>query len=78
MQKSVQKSVVLVEIIQNKIYLIRGLKVMLDRDLALLYGVPTKVLNQAVKRNIKRFPTDFMLQLTSLEFQDWKSQIGVG
>ncbi len=50
--------------IQNKIYEIRGQKVILDRDLARLYGVETKVLNQAVKRNIQRFPTDFMFQLT--------------
>ena len=50
------------EIIAGKILLIRGQKVMLDRDLAELYGVATKVFNQAVKRNIKRFPEDFMLQ----------------
>lgn len=48
---------------------------MLDRDLAFLYGVQTKVLNQAVKRNIKRFPEDFMFQLTEEEFGNWKSQI---
>jgi len=48
------------EIIINKIYLVRGRKVMIDRDLAELYGVETKVLKQAVKRNIKRFPEDFM------------------
>ncbi len=52
-----------VESIRNKIYEIRGQRVMLDRDLAELYGVQTKVLNQAVKRNIKRFPDDFMFQL---------------
>ncbi len=51
------------EIIQNKIYEIRGQKVMLDFDLAELYDVQTKVLNQAVKRNIQRFPTDFMFRL---------------
>ncbi|MDA3907324.1 MAG: ORF6N domain-containing protein, partial [Bacteroidales bacterium] len=50
-------------VIQNKIYDIRGYKVMLDFDLAMLYEVETRVLNQAVKRNIKRFPTDFMFQL---------------
>lgn len=55
------------EIIENKILLIRGYKVMLDKDLAELYGVKTKVLNQAVKRNIKRFPFDFMLKLTKEE-----------
>jgi len=56
-----------VEKIENKILLIRGLKVMLDRDLAELYGVEMKVLNQAVKRNKKRFPDDFMFQLTRME-----------
>jgi len=63
------------QIIQNKIYEIRGCKVMLDRDLAEVYGVETRALNQAVKRNIERFPADFMFQLTENEFQDWKSQI---
>jgi hypothetical protein len=50
--------------IQNRIYELRGERVMLDRDLAFLYEVETKALNQAVKRNIKRFPEDFMFQLT--------------
>ena len=63
------------KIIQEKIYEIRGQKVMLDRDLAELYGVETKVLNQAVKRNIRRFPDDFMFQLSKDEFTFWKSQI---
>ncbi len=63
------KALVPVETIEQKILLIRGQKVMIDRDLAELYGVPTKVLNQAVKRNDKRFPEDFMLQLTSAEKQ---------
>lgn len=62
-------------IIKNKIYTIRGLQVMIDRDLAEMYGVETRVLNQAVKRNYERFPEDFMFQLTDIEFQDWKSQI---
>ena len=61
--------------IQNKIYEIRGHKVMLDRDLAEMYDVETRVLNQAVKRNEDRFPPDFMFQLTSKEFENWKSQI---
>ncbi len=61
--------------IQNMIYLIRGHKVMLDSDLAALYGLQTKVLNQQVKRNIKRFPSDFLLQLTSEEHHSLKSQI---
>ena len=63
------------QVIQNKIYEIRGQRVMLDRDLAEMYGVPTKALNQAVKRNIERFPEDFMFQLTTEETQIWKSQI---
>jgi hypothetical protein len=63
-----------VERITSKIYLIRGQKVMLDRDLADLYGVETKVLKQAVRRNIKRFPKDFMFELTTKEFSDWRSQ----
>jgi len=62
-------------LIQNLIYEIRGQKVMLDSDLAKLYQVETKVLNQAVKRNLKRFPPDFMFQLDSKEFTDLKSQI---
>lgn len=63
------------QIIQNKIYEIRGQKVMLDRDLAEMYGVETRVLNQAVKRNAERFPEDFMFQLTIHEWNDLKSQI---
>lgn len=62
-------------LIQSKIYEIRGQKVMLDRDLAELYGVETRTLNQAVKRNAKRFPPDFMFQLNEKEMNDWKSQI---
>ena len=62
------------QVIQSKIYEIRGQKVMLDRDLAEMYDVQTKVLNQAVKRNIERFPEDFMFQLTSEETNNWRSQ----
>jgi len=62
------------EIIESKILLIRGQKVMLDRDLAVLYGVETKVLNQAVRRNIKRFPEDFMFRLAKEEFEILRSQ----
>lgn len=62
-------------VIQNKIYEIRGVKVMLDRDLAEMYQVETRVLNQAVKRNIERFPDDFMFQLSDDEMKYWKSQI---
>ena len=60
--------------IKDKIYNIRNQQVMLDRDLAELYGVETKVLNQAVKRNEARFPNDFMFQLSKEEFQNWRSQ----
>ena len=63
------------ERILGKIYLIRGRKVMFDRDLAELYQVQTGVLNQAVKRNLERFPEDFMFQLTSEETKNWISQI---
>ena len=62
-------------IIQSKIYEIRGVRVMLDFDLAETYHVETRVLNQAVKRNIKRFPPDFMFQLTKDEFDNLMSQI---
>ena len=60
--------------IQKKIYEIRGKQVMLDFDLALLYGVETKVLKQGVKRNIRRFPIDFMFELTQEEFNSLRSQ----
>lgn len=63
------------ERIESKILLIRGQKVLLDRELAELYGVPTKVFNQAVRRNAKRFPKDFMFQLDHQEFTDLRSQI---
>jgi hypothetical protein len=63
------------ERIVSKIYIIRNKKVMLDRDIATLYGVPTKVLNQAVKRNIKKFTNDFMFQLDKKEMENWRSQI---
>ena len=62
------------QLIQSKIYEIRGQKVMLDRDLAELYGIETKVLKQAVKRNLKRFPSDFMFELTQDEFECLRSQ----
>lgn len=60
--------------IRDLIFIIRGQKVMVDRDLAKLYGVETKVLNQAVKRNIERFPADFMFQMNDEEFTNWRSQ----
>ena len=59
----------------NKIYFIRNQKVMLDRDLAMLYGVETKRLKEQVKRNLNRFPNDFMFVLSKDEFQNWRSQI---
>jgi uncharacterized protein (UPF0147 family) len=65
----------LVNTIETKIYTIREMSVMLDSDLAKLYDVETKVLNQAVKRNIKRFPSDFMFQLTNSELEILRSQI---
>ncbi len=64
----------IIQSIQNRIYEIRGERVMLDRGLAALYEVETRVLNQAVKRNIKRFPADFMFQLTPEEFDSIKFQ----
>ena len=60
--------------IQRRIYSIRGVQVMLDRDLAQLYQVETKVLNQAVKRNMKRFPDYYIFRLTEEEWNNWKSQ----
>jgi hypothetical protein len=63
------------EVIISKIYIIRGVKVMIDRDLAELYGVDTRTLNQSVRRNHKRFPDDFMFHLTKDEMKNWKSQI---
>jgi hypothetical protein len=68
-------SLIPAERIERAILLIRGHKVMLDNDLAALYGVPTGALNQAVKRNLKRFPEDFAFQLSEEEFENWKSQI---
>lgn len=61
--------------VHSKIFEVRGRWVILDRDLAVLYGVTTSALNQAVKRNLKRFPSDFMFQLTDEETEKWKSQI---
>nr|NQU92947.1 ORF6N domain-containing protein [Bacteroidota bacterium] len=63
------------EMIVSKIYVIRGRKVMIDRDLAELYDVETRVLNQAVRRNEKRFPEDFMFRMSKEEMEDWTSQI---
>ena len=71
------KQLVPVELIENKIYLIRGQKVMLDKNLAELYGIPTFRFNEAVKRNLKRFPDDFMFQLTAAEDTALTSQIAI-
>ncbi len=70
------KTLVTADNIESRILLIRGQKVMLDADLAELYGAETGALNRAVKRNHERFPEDFMFQLTSEEFADLKCQIG--
>lgn len=67
-------SIVSVERIENSIYLLRGQKVMLSTDLAEIYGVKTKIFNQAVKRNLKRFPEDFMFRITWEEAQNLRSQ----
>lgn len=67
-------SIISDDIVVNKIYEIRNQKVMLDRDLAELYGISTKALKQSVKRNTNRFPEDFMFELTNTEFEDWRSQ----
>ena len=74
-KKVSNKSILPDELIINKIYLIRGQKVMLDKDLAEMYGIDTKVLKQAVKRNMARFPKDFIFMLTQKEFQHLRSQI---
>jgi hypothetical protein len=75
MSKAVAKSVIPDEIITGKIYFIRDKRVMLDHDLAKLYGVGTKVLKQAVRRNIERFPEDFMFELNYQEYAILRSQI---
>ncbi|MFT7614202.1 MAG: hypothetical protein ACI9J3_003184 [Parvicellaceae bacterium] len=62
------------EVVLNKIYVVRGQKVMIDRDLAELYGVETKYLKRQVRRNIERFPEDFMFEMTKDEFENWRSQ----
>jgi hypothetical protein len=58
----------------SKIYVIRRIKIMLDRDLSELYGVETKVLKQSVKRNISRFPSDFMFEMSEIEFEEWRKE----
>ena len=63
------------EVVMSKIYVIRDQKVMLDRDLAELYGVETRLLKQAVRRNMSRFPEDFMFEMNKEELENWRSQI---
>ena len=70
-----QNLIISEETISDKIYFIRNQKVMLDRDLAVLYGIETKRLKEQVKRNLSRFPEDFMFELTKDEFANWRSQI---
>jgi hypothetical protein len=75
MAKAIKTLMLPDELVMNKIYLIRGQKIMLDSDLAELYGVKTKRLKEAVRRNIDRFPDDFMFELTSDEFESLRTQI---
>jgi hypothetical protein len=74
-KKPASQELVPVEIIERRILLIRGHKVMLDTDLAALYQVSTSALNQAVRRNLDRFPEDFMFPLNKAELENWRSQI---
>lgn len=76
MLKKKEASLILQDGIENRIFFIRGKKVMLDRDLAEMYGVPTKRLNEQVRRNIKRFPEDFMFQLNAKEFEGLRFHFG--
>ena len=69
-----RNSLITYDAVSKKIYQIRGMNVIFDRDLAEMYGVSTRILNQAVNRNKKRFPKDFMFQLTKKELDNWKSQ----
>lgn len=73
-KKNISIPLIPFEQIESKIYLIGGKKVMLDKDLASMYGVLTKALNQAVRRNLERFPSDFMFQLSQEEAQEWLSK----
>ena len=75
-KKNIKEVTIPIEKISSKIYLIRGQKVMLDRDLADLYEVETKQLKRAVRRNIDRFPRDFMLEVTKSELENWRYQFG--
>jgi hypothetical protein len=72
MSKQVKSIAIPDEVVMSKIFVVRGIKIMLDRDLAELYGVETRVLKQSVKRNISRFPDDFMFEMSEKEFADWR------
>ena len=74
MVKKIESAIIPDELVMNKIYIIRGQKVILDRDLAKLYNVDTKHLKEAVKRNIARFPEDFMFEMKKEELENWRSQ----
>ena len=74
MSDSIKSIAIPDEVIISRIYLIRGQRVMIDRDMAELYGVETKRLKEAVRRNIERFPEDFMFEMTKEEFENWRSQ----
>ena len=74
MAKSTKSLAIPDELVMSKIYIIRGQKVMLDRDLADMYGVETKVFKQAIRRNLNRFPADFMFEMTRNELENWRSQ----
>src|ERR1700722_5725133 len=74
MNKKKSELVIPDEVVMNKIYVVRGQRVMIDRELAELYGVETKVLKQAVRRNISRFPEDFMFEMSIEDFANWRSQ----
>ncbi|OGI00113.1 MAG: hypothetical protein A2Y25_07400 [Candidatus Melainabacteria bacterium GWF2_37_15] len=71
------KALISIQLIESKIYTVRGQKVMLDNDLAALYGVETRIMNRDVKRNIERFPREFRFQLTDEEWNSLKSQFGI-
>ncbi len=71
---SIETAIITLDQVERRVYEIRGQKVMLDRELATLYGVETRVLKQAVRRHFARFPDDFMFVLSTSEFTDWRSQ----
>ena len=72
-----ENSIVIVDkVVMNKIYIVRGQKIMLDRDLAELYQIETKQLKRQIKRNTERFPEDFMFEMNKEEFENWRRQFG--